>query len=233
MSNTQKIHWKRLSAEAIAIVASILLAFSIDAWWEERSDRVRLEGAVQNIAAEINEAREEIKNAVQRNNFRIDGMKRFMALDSDELLTLSQDSIVSIGYAITTPSPFDTSGFALQGLLAGGNLESIANEELGSALIVWAQFPAEIERDYAETLQLSLALFERMAKHGVYLALTNETTELVIPGVVQLRETLASLRRDAEAVGTMAQFLVYFEDFNSQLAEGIEYADQVIEASRQ
>ena len=32
MNATQKIQWKRLSVEAFAIVASILLAFAIDAW---------------------------------------------------------------------------------------------------------------------------------------------------------------------------------------------------------
>lgn len=40
MSNTQKIQWKRLSVEAAAIVASILLAFAIDAWWDHRNDLI-------------------------------------------------------------------------------------------------------------------------------------------------------------------------------------------------
>jgi hypothetical protein len=31
-----QISWKRITVEAVAIVASILLAFSIDAWWQER-----------------------------------------------------------------------------------------------------------------------------------------------------------------------------------------------------
>ena len=35
MTETQKIPWKRISVEAAASVASILLAFAIDAWWEE------------------------------------------------------------------------------------------------------------------------------------------------------------------------------------------------------
>ena len=37
MTETQNIPWKRLSVEAAAIVASILLAFAIDAWWENRA----------------------------------------------------------------------------------------------------------------------------------------------------------------------------------------------------
>jgi hypothetical protein len=39
MNETQKTPWKRISVESAAIVASILLAFAIDAWWEERAER--------------------------------------------------------------------------------------------------------------------------------------------------------------------------------------------------
>ena len=35
----QDIPWKRLFVEATAIVASILIAFAIDAWWENRLER--------------------------------------------------------------------------------------------------------------------------------------------------------------------------------------------------
>jgi len=36
MTETQSIPWKRISVEAAAIVASILMAFTIDAWWSDR-----------------------------------------------------------------------------------------------------------------------------------------------------------------------------------------------------
>jgi hypothetical protein len=39
MNISQDIPWKRMSVEAAAIVVSILLAFAIDAWWEERLER--------------------------------------------------------------------------------------------------------------------------------------------------------------------------------------------------
>ena len=40
MTRTQNIPWMRISVEATAIVASILLAFAIDAWWQNRQDRI-------------------------------------------------------------------------------------------------------------------------------------------------------------------------------------------------
>jgi len=35
MTDSKDIPWKRISIEAAAVVASILLAFAIDAWWHE------------------------------------------------------------------------------------------------------------------------------------------------------------------------------------------------------
>ncbi len=42
MTNTNNIQWKRTAAEGVAIVISILLAFWIDTWWEDRKE-ARLE----------------------------------------------------------------------------------------------------------------------------------------------------------------------------------------------
>jgi hypothetical protein len=47
MADPKSIQWIRLSVEASAIVASILLAFAIDAWWAEQQDR-RAENEVLN-----------------------------------------------------------------------------------------------------------------------------------------------------------------------------------------
>jgi len=39
MASTNNIQWKRVFVEAVTIVVSILMAFSIQAWWDERQDR--------------------------------------------------------------------------------------------------------------------------------------------------------------------------------------------------
>ena len=47
------IPWGRLIAEGGAIVVSILLAFAIDAWWEERQERVEEQQILQDLADEF------------------------------------------------------------------------------------------------------------------------------------------------------------------------------------
>jgi len=48
LAKSEDIAWKRLTAEAIAIVVSILLAFWIDAWWEQR---LETKSAIEHLQA--------------------------------------------------------------------------------------------------------------------------------------------------------------------------------------
>jgi hypothetical protein len=41
MTTNRNIAWDRIFVEGVVIVASILLAFAIDAWWQDREDRQR------------------------------------------------------------------------------------------------------------------------------------------------------------------------------------------------
>lgn len=53
MTEYQRIPWSRVAVEGSAIVASILLAFAIDAWWDDRKERasdiVHLQGVLEEL----------------------------------------------------------------------------------------------------------------------------------------------------------------------------------------
>ena len=55
MKDIQKIQWKRIGAEAAAIVVSILLAFGIDAWWGNRAEEILARKYVDYLIAEARE----------------------------------------------------------------------------------------------------------------------------------------------------------------------------------
>ena len=55
MTNTQKTSWKRLSLEAAAIIASILLAFWIDAGWDQREDAARERIVLETLLSDMRE----------------------------------------------------------------------------------------------------------------------------------------------------------------------------------
>jgi len=55
VSNNQAIPWARLSAEAAAIVLSILVAFAIDAWWDRSQEERQLVATLETLEAEFAE----------------------------------------------------------------------------------------------------------------------------------------------------------------------------------
>lgn len=57
MSEQQALRWKRLFAEGVAIVLSILLAFAIDAWWEDRNDQQAAQVLLHRLKADFTEIR--------------------------------------------------------------------------------------------------------------------------------------------------------------------------------
>jgi len=50
-----RVNWLRVLTEGVVIVASILMAFGVQAWWEWRQDRVLERDALERLAAEFAE----------------------------------------------------------------------------------------------------------------------------------------------------------------------------------
>ena len=226
---SKQIPWPRITAEGAVIVGSILLALAADAWWADRSERRTLVTALGNVTTEISVGRDEIAFAVDDNRSRIALYEKLLTLAPAELLALPADSLSLMGWSFWPPRTFDPGGSALETLLAGGGLNIIRDQELRSALIAWARFPDEIDEDYAIATQATLAFQDHMARHGVVVALLGEEREQLPPGATTVAEALASLRRDTEAMGAIAQLIVAYQDFTDQLADGLPLADRLIE----
>ena len=47
------IAWPRLLVEGLVIVVSILLAFAIDAWWEDRQEAEKARLQIERVVAEL------------------------------------------------------------------------------------------------------------------------------------------------------------------------------------
>ena len=131
--------WTRLAAEAVAIVLSILLAFAIDAWWDERGDRLEEQRVLQQLTEEFEAVSAQLDGYIAldrrtlRNVSRIDSMIR-AARAAGRSTIVARDStlrwLVSQGtFAPTLPT--------LDGLRTSGRLTLIQDEELVGALAAW------------------------------------------------------------------------------------------------
>lgn len=143
MTDNQKIPWKRLYVEAAAIVASILLAFSIDAWWGERVDHSRSVAQLKTVEAEFGE----VELQLQRYEARLLGLRQAV---SDLLPHIGPDSQLQSMDSLNTlidlsfrASKMVLPTGSLQALLASGELSAVSGVELKALLAAW---PAQVSR---------------------------------------------------------------------------------------
>jgi len=135
MASTRQIPWPRVLAEGAVIVASILLAFGIDALWGERSLRLEVEGELRNVAEEIADNRERIAFSVDvldRLAAAVPEMVDVMEASAGGSTIRIPDTLAWLGQAIP-PTP-DLSFGALDALVSSGRLAFVGDPVLRAGL---------------------------------------------------------------------------------------------------
>ncbi len=128
MPNSNEIPWNRLAAEGVAIVLSILLAFSIDAWWDNRQRQLEVQNTIANLVIEFDDSADEFERVISANKMVIASADRILdALKSESRpVFLDVDSVAGLFMVPTT----DPQRGVLDALIASGNIGSIPNEAL-------------------------------------------------------------------------------------------------------
>jgi len=134
MTNTNNIQWKRTAAEGVAIVVSILQAFWIDTWWEDRKE-ARLEVV---YLIELKEDFEQNKIRLQDEIAEIEETARSMsvlqeqsALDSPSMSVSELNENFSLIINMSTFYPVNR---AYANLTGSGDLKLIRSRPLQNAL---------------------------------------------------------------------------------------------------
>ena len=155
MPQSHIIPWKRIAVETVAIVASILLAFAIDAWWDERQERIEETEILLGLKSEFSRYREELAGGVEYN-------ERSRLLIAELMAAIRRGAwdseTLSIDLALATVSDektHDFGGGVLDAMISAGRLEIISNYELRAKLASWDQVFNEISDDEVRNKTLS------------------------------------------------------------------------------
>ena len=133
MANTNNIQWKRPSAEGAAIVVSILLAFSIEAWWDDYQDRSEEQGILLSLKSEFEQNLAFIEREISYRNAVIQSILKIFDASVGQSSIQSEVLDELIG-DVTWWQNIPYSRGAIDGLLQSGSLSLIENEELRGIL---------------------------------------------------------------------------------------------------
>jgi hypothetical protein len=147
MPNARDIPWPRLIAESGAIVISILLAFSIDAWWTERQENAREEHQIEALITEFEGNRSNL-------DFDLDRLREITSnLEelSNKLSSVSEGNDVEVFdryfWSVRQGGIVDPSTGTLDAMISSGDLGLLQNESVRSALSEWSAKLDEVQTD--------------------------------------------------------------------------------------
>jgi hypothetical protein len=148
MTDTPKTPWKRLSLEATAIVASILLAFWIDAGWDQREDAARERIVLETLSSDLQEfqSAREIRDGYLE--AIIESGRSLLDIGKGLKPDATDRGIDHLLNDVTYTSNVVGKGLPILGLLfEGGDLVTIESDELRACLADF-RFSLNLEMSY-------------------------------------------------------------------------------------
>jgi hypothetical protein len=154
MKKTQDIPWKRILVEATAIVASILIAFAIDAWWQNRTESIVEAQYLRALREDLNRSLQLLDESEASQRQQVGYLESLLLADSntpfsDELRRWLEDGLFVVGSYAPQLS-------ALSELESTGQVQIIQNQNLRLVLAAARQRMDGLEerqRDFQQSQQ--------------------------------------------------------------------------------
>ena len=155
MNRLDQISWKRIATESAVIVSSILVAFSIDAWWDDHIERSALVEHLILVEAELVDNLDEADRVLESVHEQLVAINRVLTALASDQEDLSEISYMhDLGIALTFITAPEGTESSINALLESSQFRSIDNDELIGALnnvTFWSQWLSNVVRQQ-ETL---------------------------------------------------------------------------------
>jgi hypothetical protein len=148
MSNGKAYSWRRIAVEGAVIVVSILLAFAIDAWWEDRgAHAAELEQLVRvSQELEVNSGR--LRRKLVTIEYSIEGTEELISWMGPEPVDVPPQTFHRHWNKFFSIGMYSVLRSASQEYLATGTAGSLRHVEIRDALSAWHTDADDLEEQY-------------------------------------------------------------------------------------
>jgi hypothetical protein len=139
--------WAQLTGEGAAIVISILLAFAIDAWWEERAVRIEEQQVLQGLRSEFLATRDVLTGHLSEHLHYINVFEEFLSTAGDGDADSDGAIVDATLNVLLNPPTSDVGNGTLEALLSSGRIEILSSKVLRAKLAAWEGVMGEVLDD--------------------------------------------------------------------------------------
>ena len=147
MTTTSKpqIPWLRVFVEGVVIVGSILLAFGIDAWWEEGRDREEESEALAGLLSDFTAIEQDLEQGLDRATQRAAGIDWLLSLSQVPAHEIPVSRADTTFRVLTITGTYEPSEATLDGLITSGSLDLLHHRDLRRRLSAWRRLLDEVQ----------------------------------------------------------------------------------------
>ena len=148
--------WVRIFAESTAIVLSILLAFAIDAWWDNSQDRKEEQQILVALRGEYEVHVADFRDMQRTASQMLYGLETIMSHISRPDSQYSLARLDSALHWVLWRGTWDPPNSVLRAIQSSGRVELIQSDSLREGLARWQGIVAEIIDDHLLNLEFML-----------------------------------------------------------------------------
>lgn len=149
MAEIPSIAWKRLSIEATVIVASILLAFAIDAWWEERGERNAEVVLLERLRVDYIDIQLALNLVELEHREARDACISFMNMPVGESVPATPEADRMVAVVFLASRTFNPGSGAVASFHSGEGVRLVRNQSLADKLLAWSGLVEELQEEEA------------------------------------------------------------------------------------
>ena len=143
---TKTLPWTRLFVEGAIVVASILLALAVDAWWSGRIDEAARQEWLASLEADFATHATEARGYAERSAGDRVFVQRFVLMSAEETAVVPEDSVWAYLSAIWRPNPAPLNTPAIVAALEAAPVLAAQDDELRRAIGRWRTAMSYLER---------------------------------------------------------------------------------------
>ena len=194
----------RLFVEVAVIVLSILLAFAIDAWWDERQERIEEADILLGLQSEFAGNREELLSRIKLHSEIMLAIKKLLVASRQGYWDAKNQVIDDAIGRLVSPPTTDLGSGVLDAMVSAGRIEILSNRALKIKLAAWKSIFGEVHDD--EVMNRSVVL-ERIVPYmtrwgvpmsGAFNLFSEEDWPLELRSITEDPEAMERLLTDPE-----------------------------------
>ena len=213
--------------DVLLIVIGIMVAFFLDAWWDDQIEQRELDGTLRAVRVDFLATKDELSVVLHANKTYINRVTKLISLGSDDIEKLDAKTKANLAELLPTGGlAFDPVLGSVDALISSGQLNRVRNLQVRGLIGAWPGLLDEIGEDQEILIDMYMAQQERSVDLGIYLiSLDGALADKSLQADDKILEIVI---QDSEMLNRLAAHRFAIQSLNEELSNVGEQLDKVL-----